>query len=58
MFVDSDTDKSRYIPKISKSLFKTFAVTQLWTYLDVASLDLAGDDLGSKTVNDIVKDVR
>ena len=40
-----------------KSSLKTFAVTQLWTYLDVGTLDLAGGDMGLNIVNNIVKDV-
>ena len=40
-----------------KDPFKTFAVTQLWTYLDVETLDLADGDMGLNIVNNIVTDV-
>ena len=42
---------------ITEVPFKTFAVTQLWTYLDVGTLDLAGGDMGLNIVNNIVEDV-
>ena len=59
MFVDGGTCWwSYHILKISKkNLFKTFAVTQLWTNLHVGTLDLAGGDMDLNIANNIVKDV-
>ena len=57
MFLDIGTDSLTTYWIYQKLLFKTFAVTQLWTYLDVGSLHLAGGDLGSEIANNIVNDV-